>query len=71
MTIDWTQAPSWSHYHTFDRDGRGGYHEKEPYVNKHFSFWRSDGYNWPSVYTMPAGQDWRQSLVERVKEEGK
>jgi len=69
MAIDWSQAPAWAHYHAFDIDGRGGYHELEPYVKKRISCWRSDGYNGPSTYTMPAGVDWRQSLVERPKVE--
>jgi hypothetical protein len=67
--IDWSQAPAWVHWHAFDSDGRGGFHEQKPVVNRFRTFWLSYGYKWPSGYTLSTEQDWKDTLTERPKGE--
>ncbi len=67
--IDWSKAPEWAQYHAYDSDGRGGFHEHKPTINQWQTWWQSVGTNWPSVFVLPTGADWRQSLVERPKGE--
>ena len=72
MTIDWSQAPAWAQYHVFDSDGRGWWYEVLPYIVDEWWCVANTRIEWLiSGYTLPAGQDWRQSLVEKAKEEVK
>jgi len=72
MTIDWTQAPAWAQYHACDEDGRCFWYEVLPHVGEPMWCVDNQRIEWLiSGYTLPAGQDWRQSLVEKAKEETK
>ena len=67
MNIDWSQAPAWAQYHVFDKDTVGFWFEKKPFVGG-IVWWPSRATDCArSGYALPAGQDWRQSLVERPK----
>ena len=71
MNIDWTTAPPHMHFHACDSDGTGWYYEAEPI--QLLESWRPRKHTdaIESGYTLPADQDWRQSLVERPEEESK
>ena len=69
MTIDWTQAPAWANYHAFDEDGRGFWYEVLPTFRGNWWCIPERTEWWMSDLALPAGQDWRQSLVGRPKEE--
>jgi hypothetical protein len=63
VTIDWTQAPSWAHYHVFNRDGKGHWHEYQPL--KSSLGWLQFGATTESFLTLPDGLDWREPLTQR------
>lgn len=71
MTIDWTQAPAWAQYHAIDQNGNGYWFEDLPTISDYHSVWQTDEESnlIASDFTLLAGQDWRQSLVGRPKEE--
>ena len=63
--IDWTQAPTWANYHTFDEDGRGFWYEVLPvFVG---DWWHiPERTEWlMSNFALSADADWRQSLITR------
>ncbi len=64
MVIDWTQAPPWARYHAFDKIGAGYWYENrpEPFVKP---WWEATGLIIRSGYTLPSGEDWRESLTKR------
>ena len=72
MNIDWTKAPDWAKHHAFNKNGEGFYYGRQK-PHAYLTAWCRLSKVWimPSVYTLPAGQDWRQSLVERPKEKVK
>jgi len=65
MAIDWNRAPAWAQYHAFDSDGRGTFHASKPKIMQWF--WGSDSQALPSIFTLPTGINWTQTLVERPK----
>lgn len=69
MTIDWTQAPAWVRWHACDEDGYHGYYEFKPTQGSRAWLPKRGTRLEESIYEIPAGQDWRQSLVEKTKEE--
>lgn len=69
MNIDWSQAPAWAQYHAFDKDGTGRWHRRKPVYLA--SVWGCMNWHKMSDTKMPAGMNWKKSLVERPKEETK
>ena len=67
MTHDWTTAPDRATHHAHDKNGDGFYYEAKPILGDVCWWARDNGWGVSSNCTLPAGQDWRQSLVTRPK----
>jgi hypothetical protein len=74
VKIDWSEAPVWARYHTFDSKGNGWWHSREPHVCFECSEHGQNNLIWDgglysdshqSKYVKPAYMAWTESLTKK------
>lgn len=64
--IDWSKAPKWANYYAINGyDGRAYWFEAQPYPDKKYREWDSNGKMFEFHQKYPIQYDWEQTLIQR------